>query len=296
MTPTKAYSAFAGIGGFELGFCRAGVPVQWVGFSEVNPAAIGIYQSHFFHHNYGDITSLDPSKLPGFDLLTAGFPCQAFSIMGRRQGFKDPRGRLFFHLARILHHKRPRVVLLENVKGLLCHARGETFRAILNTLSELGYDTEWQLLNSKDFGVPQHRVRLYLIGYRRGEPRSQVFPLAGTNRGNHWRDEAFVPKVVAVAEVSYGQLPNRGGRRIKKPGEPMFTLLSKKEHGVFNGWSIRFLTPLEYERLQGFPDHWTQSMVHQGRCVPVADSRRYQALGNAVTVPVVEAIARALGR
>lgn len=170
----KYFSTFSGIGGMELGI---GQGHECVGFSEIDKYAIQIYQHQFPNHkNYGDITKIDADALPDFDLLVGGFPCQAFSIAGKRQGFDDTRGTLFFDLARILKAKRPRLFLFENVKGLLSHDDGRTFRTIIAALTELGYDLQWQVLNSKNHGVPQNRERIFIVGHLGGTPRPEVFP------------------------------------------------------------------------------------------------------------------------
>lgn len=137
--------------------------------------------------NYGDITKIKAEDLPDFDCLVGGFPCQAFSIAGKRKGFEDTRGTLFFDLARILRAKQPRLFVFENVKGLLSHDSGQTFKTIIATLDELGYDLQWQVLNSKDFGVPQNRERVFIVGHLRGTPRPEVFPIEGGN-GNHIKE------------------------------------------------------------------------------------------------------------
>jgi DNA (cytosine-5)-methyltransferase 1 len=145
------------------------------------------YAAQIYERNYGekpdtkDIREVRAEDIPDHDLLTAGFPCQSFSIAGKRGGFEDTRGTLFFEIARIAKQKQPRLLLLENVKGLLSHDQGKTFGTILNTLDELGYDLQWQVLNSKDFGVPQNRERVFIVGHLRGTSRPEVFPLGGTN-------------------------------------------------------------------------------------------------------------------
>lgn len=122
-----------------------------MGFSEIDPHAVHIYKKHFPNHtNYGDIRTIDTTKLPRFDLLVAGFPCQSFSVTGRRRGFDDDRGRLFFDLARVVEAKQPRLLLLENVRGLLSHDRARTFGTVLSTLDGMGYDVQWQVCNSRD--------------------------------------------------------------------------------------------------------------------------------------------------
>lgn len=174
----RYFSMFSGIGGFEVGIHSVLPNAECVGFSEINKYAISIYQYHFPEHkNYGDATRIVPEQLPDFDLLVGGFPCQAFSIAGKRRGFEDTRGTLFFDIARIAKYKRPQHLVLENVAGLLSHDKGDTFETILATLDELGYDAEWEVLNSKNFGVPQNRERVFIVGSLRGSGGGKVFPL-----------------------------------------------------------------------------------------------------------------------
>lgn len=174
----KYLSTFTGIGGFEIGIGNTG---ECIGYSEIDKYAIQIYQKHFPNHkNYGDITKIIASELPDFDLFVGGFPCQAFSIAGKRGGFDDTRGTLFFDCARILKEKQPRHFILENVKGLLSHDNGRTFATIINTLTELGYCVEWQVLNAKNFGVPQNRERVFIVGHLGGIPKRKVFPIGET--------------------------------------------------------------------------------------------------------------------
>ena len=181
----RVFSTFTGIGGFEIGIQNASVGrlnTELVGYSEIDKYAISVFEKHFKGvKNYGDITKIDAETLPDFDCLVGGFPCQAFSIAGKRAGFNDTRGTLFFDLARILQAKQPRLFVFENVKGLLNHDSGRTFKTIIQTIDELGYDCQWQVLNSKDFGVPQNRERIIIIGHLRGSTRPQVFPINRTN-------------------------------------------------------------------------------------------------------------------
>lgn len=160
----KYFSLFSGIGGFELGF-----PSNWkcVGFSEIAPYSLKVYESHFpTHKNYGDVTKIDPSTLPDFDLLCGGFPCQSFSRAGSRGGLADARGTLFFDICRIAKEKQPRVLLLENVRALLDHDEGRTFEVILKALDELGYDAEWQVFDSWFFNAAP-RSRIYILAVLR---------------------------------------------------------------------------------------------------------------------------------
>ena len=179
----KILSLFSGIGGFDLAFRNKGHTI--IGACEIDKYARSVYSRHFPGVRiYQDATKINPEDLEDFDCLCAGFPCQAFSIAGKRLGFEESRGTLFFEIARIARQKRPRFLLLENVKGLLSHDRGKTFAVILTTLDELGYDAEWQVLNSKYF-VPQNRERIYIIGYLRGEPRPEIFPIRENIKGNN---------------------------------------------------------------------------------------------------------------
>lgn len=180
----KFFDMFSGIGGFRAGLERAG-GYACTGHCEIDRHADRAYRAV---HNvkesevfYEDATTINPEEMPQFDLLCAGFPCQSFSIAGRRKGFDDQRGTLFFEIARVAGKRRPAYLLLENVPGLLSHDRGRTFTAILSTLSQLGYHVEFQVLNSKDFGVPQSRKRLYIIGYLDPGCAGKVLPFLGTN-------------------------------------------------------------------------------------------------------------------
>ena len=196
----KYFSLFTGIGGFELGIQQA-TNGGWecVGYSEIDKYAIQTFEKNFPNiKNYGDTTKIKPEELPDFDLICGGFPCQAFSIAGKRRGFEDTRGTLFFDIARIIKVKRPKIVFLENVKGLLNHNKGETFRVIIQTLSELGYDVQWMVLNSKFFGVPQNRERVFIIGSVRGEPRPEILPFRESNSSiGEGRDEKCFGTITA---------------------------------------------------------------------------------------------------
>lgn len=185
----KFLDLFAGIGGFRLGMESAGH--ECVGFCEIDKFARKSYKA--IHNTegereYRDITAVSDEEwreLRGtVDVICGGFPCQAFSIAGKRKGFRDKtRGTLFFEIARAAEQIKPRILFLENVKGLLSHDKGRTFRIILSTLDELGYNVEWQLLNSKNFGVPQNRERVFIIGHLRGSSGREVFPITGENTG-----------------------------------------------------------------------------------------------------------------
>ena len=179
----KFLDLFAGIGGFRLGMESAGH--ECVGFCEIDKYARASYKA--IHNTEGeielhDITRVTDDSIRRFgsvDVICGGFPCQAFSIAGHRRGFEDTRGTLFFEICRFASILKPQYLFLENVKGLLNHDGGATFETIIRTLDELGYDVEWQVLNSKDFGVPQNRERVFIIGHLRGERTRNVFPISG---------------------------------------------------------------------------------------------------------------------
>lgn len=163
----KFIELFAGIGGFRLGLEALGH--ECVFASEIDKYAQQTYEANFGEKPHGDITQISADDIPDHDILTAGFPCQAFSVAGHRKGFEDTRGTLFFEIARILKAKKPQWFILENVKGLLSHNAGETFKVIIQTLEQLGYALDWRVLNSKDYGVPQNRERIFIIGNRDGD-------------------------------------------------------------------------------------------------------------------------------
>lgn len=179
----KFLDLFAGIGGFRFGMESAGH--ECIGFCEIDKFARASYKA--IHNTEGeielhDITTVTDEKIRNIghvDVICGGFPCQAFSIAGARRGFEDTRGTLFFEIARFASILRPKLLFLENVKGLLNHDKGNTFKTIIRALDELGYDVEWEVFNSKHFGVPQNRERVFIIGHSRTERSGNVFPFGG---------------------------------------------------------------------------------------------------------------------
>lgn len=249
-----------------------------VWYADIDKYATAVYNYRFKEsHSPADIRQVKTCDIPDFDMLCAGFPCQSFSIAGKRGGFKDTRGTLFFEICRIARDKRPSILFLENVKGLLSHDEGQTFRVILSSLDELGYDVEWQVLNSKHFGVPQNRERVFIIGHLRGQPRFQVFPIGTTYQKSHKQTE--------------NQQKTRGVRIDKEEWNIDSNKLPILENGERRHIPLRIrrLTPRECERLQGFPDDWTL-IPWQNRMM--SDTQRYKMMGNAVTVNVIEAIGK----
>jgi len=163
MKQLKYLSLFSGIGGFELGIGDRG---ECIGFSEIDKYAVQTYKKHFNHKEYGDITKINEKELPDFDLLVGGVPCQSWSIAGKRGGFDDERGNMWFQCTKILKAKQPKFFLFENVKGLLSHNGGKSMERICEELCGCGYAIDFEILNSKNFGVPQNRERVFIIGMR----------------------------------------------------------------------------------------------------------------------------------
>ena len=297
----KFFDLFCGVGGFRLGMEANGNVC--IGSCEIDKYARQTYAKNFGHEpEYKDVREINPGELEDFDCLCAGFPCQAFSIAGKRRGFDDTRGTLFFEIMRIAREKQPSILFLENVKGLLSHDKGETFRTIIESMDELGYDVEWQVLDSANW-VPQHRERIFIIGHLRGKSRSQVFSPHDTFQDQDDRNTNRKKEdISATLTTKQDRYPNAGfvvepvydlsrdnyrgnGRRIKTNNEDSFTLTIADKHGIRLDGKYRFFTPLECERLQGFPDGWTKG---------VSDVQRFKQMGNAVTAPVVEYVAQFL--
>ena len=312
----KFFDLFAGIGGFRLGMERAGH--ECVGSCEWDKHARETYKKNFGSYpEYDDAKDLHPQSLPYFDVLCAGFPCQAFSIAGKRMGFEDTRGTIFFEIARIAKEKRPPYLFLENVKGLLNHDKGRTFDTIISTLDEMGYDAEWQVLNSKYF-VPQNRERVFIVGHSRDRSSRKVFPLGDfdketdkqklkqignidTKGNNSLWGRVYDPNFIGPSlnangggmgaktglfgvDMVYMSNTNANMKQREQERTETWTLGTSTDFGIREGMRIRKLTPKECERLQGFPDDWTVG----------SDTQRYKQCGNAVTVNVVEYIAKEL--
>ena len=217
----RFFDMFAGIGGFRSGLEAVG-GFECVGHCEIDKYANQAYNAMYATEGevfFADARTIDPAALPDIDLICGGFPCQSFSIAGKRRGFADDaRGTLFFEIARLAASKRPVFLLLENVPGLLSHDKGRTFATILSTLDELGYDVAWQMLNSKDFGVPQSRKRVYIVGYLRERCSGEILSFTDTNGA-------------ALEQV----LPGPEGRRVYSPAGVSITLTSTA--GGFGGRS-----------------------------------------------------------
>ena len=304
----KFLDLFAGIGGFRLGMESAGH--ECIGFCEIDKFARASYKA--IHDTKGeielhDITTVSDDTIRGIghvDVICGGFPCQAFSIAGNRRGFEDTRGTLFFEIARFASILRPKYLFLENVRGLLNHDGGATFETIIRTLDELGYNVEWQVLNSKNFGVPQNRERVFIIGHSRRYRSRFLFPLSGENQstssqsvvkignvnpsGNGMNGEVYQGGGLEPKIIQRGHGYNQGGVHEIAP-----TLTSNSYHEnnhLSDGFRIRKLTPRECWRLQGFPD-WAFDKAQEVN----SNSQLYKQAGNSVTVNVIAAIAHGLG-
>jgi len=191
----KCFSLFTGIGGFDLALKNLGHEI--VGACEIDRNARRVYSEHFPNVRiWEDATKINPRELPDFDLLCAGFPCQSFSIAGKRRGFDDLRGTVFFEIARIVKEKRPKLLLLENVAGILNHDKGETFQIILETLSELRYCIQWEVLDSRYF-VPQARKRIFIIGNLGEEPIRKVLPIGEISDLFEKESTTYLPSLTA---------------------------------------------------------------------------------------------------
>lgn len=284
----KFIDFFAGMGGFTMGFQRAGhTPVGWC---EIDKYAQKAYRAihepkgEWFHD---DIRAVDPWELPDADCYTFGFPCQSFSIAGKRGGFEDTRGTLFFEVMRLAKVRQPKILVAENVAGLLNHDGGRTFGTIINTLDELGYSAEWQVLNSKDFGVPQNRERVFIVGHLRGRSRPKVFPFRRTNNKTLKQlvggSQGY--RVYDVEGVSCTLASEAGGM-----GAKTGLYLMGATDVINDGIRIRRLTPKECFRLQGFPD-WA---FEKAKAAGISDRQLYKIAGNSVTIEPVYEIARRL--
>lgn len=299
----KAIDLFAGIGGIRLGFERAfGKTIEFVFASEIDKYACETYYANFGEKPCGDITKIDEKNIPPFDILLAGFPCQAFSVAGLRKGFEDTRGTLFFEIARILKHHKPKVVFLENVKGFKNHDKGTTFKVIKETLEELGYKIFSQVLNAKDFGVPQNRERIYIIGFLDSDvefefPEKEELGISIENCLEEKVEEKYYYKNTVlfeklkdevVCQKTVYQWRRQYVRANKSKVCPTLTAnMGTGGHNVplvIDDIGIRKLTPRECLNFQGFPSSFNFPNI--------VNSQLYKQAGNSVSVPVVEKIAR----
>ena len=304
---------FAGIGGFRIAFQNLGG--KCVFSSEWDKYSQQTYEKNFGEVPFGDITKINEKEIPDHDILCAGFPCQAFSIAGKRSGFEDTRGTLFFDVARIIKEKQPKAFFLENVKGLISHDRGKTLKTILNTLREdLGYFVpDPQVLNAKDFGVPQNRERIFIVGFRKDmnvEEFKYPKPVKTKKVFKDIKEEKEVSVKYYMSTQYLDTLRKHRERHLAKGNGFGYEVISDdsvanaivvggmgKERnlvvdkrltnfipvtnikGEVNREGIRRMTPREWARLQGFPDEFK---------IVVSDANAYKQFGNSVSIPAIQ--------
>lgn len=291
----KFIDLFAGIGGIRIPFDKFNGKCVFT--SEIDPHCQDVYEANFGERPHGDITKIAPQDVPDHDILLGGFPCQAFSIIGRQKGFADTRGTLFFNIEKILEEKQPRAFLLENVKQLFTHDKGCTYKVIHKKLTDLGYKVHTEILNSLDFGVPQKRERTYIVGFldhdidfsfpKGGKPYDLASILEDESKipENYFASDYIVQKRLAAIKKE-PPMPsiwheNKSGNISPLPYSCALRANASYNYLLVNG--RRRLTEREMLRLQGFPDSY--------KIVCNYSQTRKQA-GNAVTVLAIEAIAR----
>ena len=290
-SPLRFADMFCGIGGFHVASSQLGM--ECVFACDIDAEARRAYQHNFGIEPAGDITEIEPDDIPDHDVLMAGFPCQPFSIIGEMRGFEDVRGTLFFNLAETIAAKRPAAVLLENVRQLSTHNRGKTLARIIEVLNELGYRTDWKLLNALDFGLAQKRERTFIVGFMDHstpfdwpEPLGQPPPL-DTVLESDIPDKYFASEHIRLKRkakhTSEHELAiwheNKGGNVSSHPFSCALRAGASYNYLLVNG--ERRLTPREMLRLQGFPESFElQGSYQQTR----------KQTGNAVAAPVVKAV------
>lgn len=292
---------FAGIGGIRIPFEKHGG--ECVFTSEWDKFAQQTYMANFSDDVAGDITQVDEKAIPEHDVILAGFPCQPFSHAGLKEGFSDTRGTLFFDIERIARYHEPKVMLLENVKGLVSHDKGRTLSTILERLDSLGYWVNFEVLNAKDFGVPQNRERIYIVAYSKVFFEEGDFDFPRPPKKETRVGDILEPRVDNKYTISDRLWAGHQRRKIEHTAKgngfgyslfdaksPYTSTISARYYKdgseiliAQRGKNPRKVTPREAARLQGFPE-WFK--VHP------SDSQAYRQFGNSVAVPVIEAVAK----
>jgi len=303
----KFIDLFAGIGGFRIAF--ESVNATCVFSAEIDKHACKTYQQNFGENPFCDVSTLDATIIPDFDILCAGFPCQPFSLAGKRQGFQDTRGTLFFDIERIIEQKQPKAFILENVKGLVNHDKGKTLKVILNTLEKkLKYKLFYKVLNSKDYGLPQNRERIYIIGFKNHDINFEFPPeeetkvtlssIRETNLENSTISELARSHIAThlINHKKYHEIKNNPlliASEIRKSRcafrfDGLSPCLTAKMGTGGNNIplfvnELRKFTTRECLRIQGFPESYT---------IEPNTSQSYKQIGNAVSVPVITLLAK----
>lgn len=299
----KMIDLFSGIGGTRLGFHQTN-SVNIVFSSEIDKFAVKTYKANFGETPFGDITKIDENDIPDHDILVGGFPCQAFSQAGKKLGFEDTRGTLFFEIARIIKKKRPKAFLLENVKNLKSHDKGRTFKVIETTLKKLNYDVQTILFKAKDFGVPQNRERIYIVGFAKDKvsnykdfsfptpscPKTSVGDILELNVDDKYTISNALWQGHQRRKTEHKEKGNGFGYSLFNENSPYTNTISARYYKDGSEILIeqaeknpRKITPREAARLQGFPENYI---------IPVSDTQSYKQFGNSVAVPVIFAIAK----
>lgn len=313
---------FSGTGGFHAGLEGAGFNFKTVYFSEIDKHAIANYKYNFPYATYiGPVEKAIDSSIERPNIITFGSPCQDFSIAGKREGLSGTKSSLIEQAIATITHYRPDVFVWENVKGAFTSNNREDFWSIIQTFANIGgYEIEWQLVNTA-WILPQNRERIYLVGHLAGSGRDwrKVFPVTKSDRlslNEVGRSERIQTQICGTILTGYGSRPTdtyvlmkdsilrkgwaqafltpgrlikrQNGRRMKKIGEPSFTLTAQDIHGVFDGSRIRRFTEIECERLQGYPDDWTRYGDYDGTIKELSGTQRYRLCGNAVTKQMVQ--------
>lgn len=290
-------SFFSGIGGFDLGFDRAGFETVWQ--CEIKPFCVNVLEEHWPDvPKQGDIREIQPADIPHADVWTGGFPCQDISLarMGsKREGLNGSQSGLFFEFERLAAARRPKAILIENVAGLLSSNDGRDLATVVRSLADIGYGVAWRVLDSRHFGVPQSRTRVFICGVD-GDPEAAAAILFEPECGDRdfEKSRSNGEKSVSPFKISVGNAKQGFAKKLAH------CVYAEGPRHTGTDWSrnyvaypeegeVRRLTPLESERLQGFPDNWTN--VAMAGSQEAVDSARYHACGNAVTVNVAEWIA-----
>lgn len=277
----RVMSTFSGVEGLGMRF-----PKDWefIGFSEIDKYASMVLKYHYPNvKNYGDISKIDWKQVPDFDVLTGGSPCQDFSIAGKRRGLAGARSSLAWEYIRCLRDKQPKYFIWENVKGVMSSRGGWDFANLLCAFSESGYSLWWQILNAKDFGVPQNRERLFVVGTRNGSSQEvffeqkddsvpgdterQVSPAITARYYKQGQSDPYIVRIAEATTVGYAEAREGDSINLSNP----------------NSKTIRRFTPKECERLMGWHDDWTRwGIDDKGNTVEISDSQRYKMCGNGV--------------